>query len=80
MDDVDVDAIVSGVLFDFMGFLTTRKQRLILSSADDAAPAVDAIRDFAVKSNIDLADPEWEWAGFCTKESEKEVAEVGTPA
>lgn len=75
MDDIDVDAIVSGVLFDFMGFLTTRKQRLVLSAADDAAPAVEAIKEFVGKNDIELADPEWLWAGFCAKKLKKENTE-----
>lgn len=40
-------SIVAGALFDFMGWLTTRRERLVLSSTDDAAPAADAIKDFA---------------------------------
>lgn len=48
------DATIAGVLFDFMGWLTTRKERLCLSSADDASPAVTAITDFAKMRNLSL--------------------------
>lgn len=48
------DATIAGVLFDFMGWLTTRKERLCLSSADDASPAVTAITEFAKMRNLSL--------------------------
>lgn len=48
------DATIAGVLFDFMGRLTTRKERLCLSSADDASPAVTAITEFAKMRNLSL--------------------------
>ena len=47
-------AVIAGALFDFMGWLTSRKERIVLSSADDASPAVDAIRDFAKMRNLSL--------------------------
>jgi hypothetical protein len=37
------------VVYDFGGHLTTRKERLICSSADDASPMVDAIKEFLAK-------------------------------
>jgi hypothetical protein len=46
--------VIAGALFDFMGWLTSRKERIVLSSADDASPAVDAIRDFAKMRNLSL--------------------------
>jgi hypothetical protein len=49
-------AIIAGALFDFMGYLTSRTERIVLSASDDAAPAVDAIRDFAKKRNLSLDD------------------------
>ena len=48
--------VIAGALFDFMGYLTSRKERIVLSAADDAAPAVDAIRDFATKRGLLLDD------------------------
>lgn len=49
-------AVIAGALFDFMGWLTSRKERIVLSSADDASPAVDAIRDFAKMRDLSLDD------------------------
>ena len=48
--------VVAGVLFDFMGWLTSRRERLVLSSTDDAAPAADAIKDFAEMRGLSLDD------------------------
>ena len=48
--------VIAGALFDFMGWLTTRKERIVLSSADEASPAVDAIRDFAKMRGLSLDD------------------------
>lgn len=47
-------AVIAGALFDFMGYLTSRKERIVLSSADEASPAVDAIRDFAKMRGLSL--------------------------
>ena len=49
-------SVIAGALFDFMGWLTSRKERLVLSSADEASPAVDAIRDFAKMRGLSLDD------------------------
>jgi hypothetical protein len=48
--------IIAGVLFDFMGWLTSRPERIMLSSVDDASPAVDAIKDFAKMRGLSLDD------------------------
>ena len=47
-------AVIAGALFDFMAWLTSRPKRIILSSVDDASPAVDAIRDFAKMRGLSL--------------------------
>ena len=49
-------AVIVGALFDFMGWLTTRKERLILSSTDNASPAADAIKVFAEMRGLSLDD------------------------
>jgi len=55
-------SIVAGALFDFMGWLTTRRERLVLSSSDDAAPAADAIKDFAQMRSLSINDAQvQEW-------------------
>ena len=55
--------VVAGALFDFMGWLTSRRERLVLSSTDDAAPAADAIKDFAEMRGLSMNDAqvkEWQ--------------------
>ena len=46
--------LISGALFDFVGWLTSRKQRLTLSSSDNAGPAVEAIQEFASMRDLNL--------------------------
>lgn len=48
--------MIAGALFDFMAWLTSRPKRIMLSSADDASPAVDAIKDFAKLRGLSLDD------------------------
>ena len=48
--------MIAGALFDFMAWLTSRPKRIMLSSVDDASPAVDAIRDFAKMRGLSLDD------------------------
>lgn len=48
-----LDHIIAGALYDFMGWLTTRPERLVLSSADDAVPAVDALTEFLTMRGVD---------------------------
>ena len=47
-------AVIAGALFDFMGWLTSRPKRIMLSSVDDASPAADAIKDFAKMRGLSL--------------------------
>ena len=49
-------SIVAGALFDFMGWLTSRKERIVLSSSDNASPAVEAITEFAKMRGLSLDD------------------------
>ena len=49
-------SVISGALFDFMGWLTSRKERIVLSSADNASPVVEAITEFARMRNLSLDD------------------------
>lgn len=46
--------LISGALFDFMGWLTSRKTRLVLSASDNASPAVAAIKEFATLRELCL--------------------------
>ena len=47
-------SVIAGALFDFMGWLTTRKEKLVLSSSDDASSAVAAITEFAKMRELSL--------------------------
>jgi len=53
--------IISGVLFDFCGFLTTRDKSITFSSHHNAAPAVEAIEKFMKKRNVELVTPNFDW-------------------
>lgn len=48
--------VIAGALFDFMGWLTSRNERLVLSSADNAGPAVEVIKEFAKMRGLSLDD------------------------
>jgi len=71
-------SVISGALFDFMGWLTSRKERIVLSSADNASPAVEAITEFARMRNLSLDDakvqdwhthpPQRTWQGLTDEE------------
>lgn len=47
------DNLVTGVIYDFMGWLTTRPQKLVLSRNDNAVPAANAALEFLVLRGID---------------------------
>ncbi len=60
-------SVVAGVLFDFMGWLTSREKRLTLSSTDEAGPAVEAITEFAKMRGLSLHDAQVEhWQAILT--------------
>jgi hypothetical protein len=60
-------SVVAGVLFDFMGWLTSREKRLTLSSTDEAGPAVEAITEFAKMRGLHLEDAQVEhWQAILT--------------
>ena len=50
------DDIVAGALYDFLGYLTTRRTRITMSDRDDAVPAVDALVDWSKTRNINLTE------------------------
>ena len=49
-------AVIAGVLIDFMGWLTSRPKRLVLSASDNASPAVKVIEEFAKMRGLSLDD------------------------
>lgn len=48
------DDVIAGVLYDFMGWLTTRRTQLKLSDKDVCGPAVDVIVEFAKMRGLKL--------------------------
>ena len=80
-DEPVAHSVVAGALFDFMGWLTSREKRLILSSVDEASPAVEAITEFAKKRNLSLKYAEvGYWMEFLSTPSHQEAKDepVGT--
>jgi len=68
-------SVIAGALFDFMGWLTLRKERIVLSSADNAAPAADAIKDFAKMRDLSLYNAQVEtWQEALAQPAQKPVA------
>ena len=45
--------VVAGALYDFMGYLTTRKEQLKLSAVDDSTPAAEITAKFLKLRNIE---------------------------
>ena len=50
----------SEVLYAFCGWLTTRKEKTIMSSTDDAAPIVELIKQFSEANNLEDPREGWE--------------------
>lgn len=72
-----LNQIVAGVLFDFGGYLTTRKKRLIASAADDAAPMADVIREFLVTRGVDISgDPDFDWPALYSRPRRIEITDT----
>jgi len=75
--DAVAHSIVAGALFDFMGWLTSRKKRIVLSSADDASPAAVAIHDFAEMRGLILHEPKvQEWQEHLTAPPQRKPLSV----
>ena len=53
MSQEKLDHVVAGAIYDFMGWLTSRPEKLTLSSADDAAPSACAVKDFLTMRGVD---------------------------
>lgn len=67
MPQENLNHVVFGVLYDFMGFLTTRKKQIVLSSSDYSYPAVEAIQEFIKERQIENAEPLFQWEDRCKK-------------
>jgi hypothetical protein len=69
------DEVIAGALFDFMGWLTSRKERLVLSSADEAGPAVEAITAFSKMRGLSLDDAQVrEWIDALAEPVQEQVS------
>lgn len=57
MSQESLDHVISGALFDFVAWLTSRPERICLSGADNAVPAIKALEEFSVMRKLDLTAP-----------------------
>jgi uncharacterized cysteine cluster protein YcgN (CxxCxxCC family) len=74
--------VIAGALFDFMGWLTSRDQRLTLSSTDEAGPAVEAITEFAKMRGLSLDEARvqnWQDNTTPTEAAQPAVQEFNCP-
>lgn len=64
-----LDHVVAGAIIDFAAFLTTRDTQVRCSAKDDAAPIVEAIREFLTKRGVDQScEPMVKhWQDRCSK-------------
>lgn len=66
-----INNTVTGALYDFMGYVTTRKTAVTFGSAFDANPAVRLLEEFCNLRGLDLTEPDIKgWEAF-TKEIDK---------
>ncbi len=67
MSTEQLDAIVSGVIYDFAGFLTTREERIIASATDNSQPMADAVKEFLTMRKVDQnCNPVFDWELRCS--------------
>lgn len=58
MDDHKLTA--AEALYGFAGWLTSRDKRIVMSSADDAAPAAEAVAEFCKENGLgDVSREDW---------------------
>ena len=78
MSRESLDHVVRGVLFDFTGWLTTREEVLTFSYKHNAAPVVEAIKEFLKLRGIESdCEPLWDWPGRCGPSQPEEVIHSG---
>ncbi len=59
--------VVAGALYDFLGYLTSRRTRVTMSDRDEAGPAVDALVDWSKTRKITLEEARVEdWQNYTT--------------
>jgi hypothetical protein len=77
MSQEKLDHVVAGAIFDFMGWLTTRQEKLVLSSADDAAPAAEAVKEFLTMRGVaqDCEPMIHDWPARCSMVTANAIAQ-----
>lgn len=55
---MNVKNLIAGALYDFAGFLTTRKAVLVCSEVHDAAPMAEAVAEFLARRGLNGAEVE----------------------
>lgn len=64
---LDVDNLIAGALFDFVGYLTTRTKAVRLGARHEATPAMVLLTNFAKSRGLDLSGAEVNrWAELLT--------------
>jgi hypothetical protein len=78
MSQEKLDHVVAGAIFDFMGWLTTRQEKLVLSSADDAAPAAEAVKEFLTMRGVaqDCEPMIHDWPARCSMVGNTDATEM----
>ena len=82
MSQEKLDHVVAGAIFDFMGWLTTRQEKLVLSSVDDAAPAAEAVKEFLTMRGVaqDCEPMIHDWPARCSMVTANVRAKAGQTA
>lgn len=66
MSHESLDNVVSGVLFDFAGFLTSRKEKITCSTKHNVVPMVECIKEFMVLRKVNQEyEPMTNWPILC---------------
>ena len=67
MSQEKLNHVVTGVLYDFMKFLTTRKEQIVSSLDEETTAEIGAIQEFLLQRNIKDAEPLFQWEDRCSK-------------
>lgn len=55
------DAYISGIIYHFAAFLTTRERSITVGSMHNASPIVDAIKEYTELYGIEVSDADLEF-------------------
>ena len=62
---IENNEMILGALYDFIAYMTSRKESVTLSSSHDVVPVVDLLAEFLHERNIQATDPEGAWCDSC---------------